>query len=87
MLLGQGHQYLWHSHGWRVIAARGCLLFMGPWLGHRCGGQGVAVHGGVVVRVHLWEVLVVTIEQWWWWLPFVVVVVLNQSWLLWFGCH
>ena len=40
---------------------------MGLWLGHHCGGQGVAVrggvivHGGVVVRVHLWEVLVVAL--------------------------
>ena len=41
---------------------------MGLWLQHRCGGQGVAVRGRVVVCVHLWEVLVVAIEQWWWWL-------------------
>ena len=75
------------SRGWRVVAARGRLSFVGPWLGHRCGGQGVAVRGGVVVRVRLWEVLVVAIEQWWWWLPVVVVVVLNRSWLSWFGCR
>ena len=42
--------------------------------------------GGVIVHVHLWEVLVVATEQWWWWLPFVVVVIPNRSWLSWFGC-
>ena len=37
---------------------------MGPWLGDHCGGQGVAVRGGVIVcggvivHVRLWEVLV-----------------------------
>ena len=56
-----------HSRGWGVIAAHGRLSFMGPWLGHRCGRQGVAVRGGVVVcgrvvvHVRLWEVLVVAL--------------------------
>ena len=48
-------------HGWGVVAARGPLSFMGPWLGHRCGGQGVIVREGVVVCLHLWEVLVVAL--------------------------
>ena len=64
---GGAHRPSWfergggRSRGWGVVAARGRLSFMGPWLGHRCGGQGVAVRGGVVVHVRLWEVLVVAL--------------------------
>ena len=79
---------LWWAFAW--VEGRRCpwaLVVHGSWLGHRRGGQGVALRGGVVVRVRLWVVLVVAIEQWWWWLPFVVVVVLNRSWLSWFGCR
>ena len=56
-----------HLHGWGVITVCGCLSFMGLWLGHRCGGQGVVVregvvvHEGVIVCVCLWEVLVMAL--------------------------
>ena len=61
-----------------------CRSWVRPWLGHRCGGQGVSVGGSLSVcacgRCWWWRSSpVVAVEQWWWWLPFVVVVVVNRS--------